>query len=67
MPMQSLNPTDNGIMYKITDPVECHDRYTSVPCGVCPVAKSCGEGMIISPATCEYMTSWLNLKEGLDF
>ena len=36
------------------------DGYTEVPCGVCPVAKECTPGGVISPETCVYMTAWLN-------
>jgi len=30
-----------------------------VPCGVCPLINSCQEGGIVSPSTCQYMSSWL--------
>ena len=30
-----------------------------VPCGACPVFKSCQPGGVVSPETCEYFDAWL--------
>lgn len=43
----SLDPTAAAIM--------------SVPCGVCPVFDNCHEGGAVSPATCVYLTDWLDV------
>jgi len=32
----------------------------AMPCGVCPVAKQCKVGGLVSPATCEYLDKWLD-------
>eukprot|EP00656_Telonema_subtile_P041774 TRINITY_DN4705_c0_g1_i1.p1 TRINITY_DN4705_c0_g1~~TRINITY_DN4705_c0_g1_i1.p1 ORF type:complete len:311 (-),score=66.50 TRINITY_DN4705_c0_g1_i1:44-976(-) len=32
----------------------------ALPCGVCPVAKQCKVGGLISPTTCEYLDKWLD-------
>lgn len=36
---------------------------TEVPCGVCPLVSQCHEGGVISPASCQYMTKWLELAD----
>lgn len=33
---------------------------TDMPCGVCPVTSECTLDGVISPATCEYYTQWLD-------
>lgn len=36
-----------------------HTPLTAVPCGVCPVARECHDGGVISPQTCVYYDKWL--------
>lgn len=40
--------------------------FTSVPCATCPVSDQCSEFGDISPATCTYMTRWLDQATGKD-
>jgi DNA-directed RNA polymerase III subunit RPC6 len=63
----TLNP-DMQRKYKDVGPwyrpaaqqVSHYDRFTSVPCGVCPVFQKCAPGGVISPETCKYLTQWLD-------
>lgn len=54
--------------FAVADGVECFrvsagtpsaNQLTSVPCGTCPVFKSCVPGGVISPERCVYMAEWL--------
>lgn len=53
----------DGKKYKVSTVVTSFNHLTSTPCGVCPVFNQCEEGNIISPATCIYMTKWLNITD----
>jgi len=44
---------------KADTPAAGADYLTSVPCGSCPVSKSCKPGGLVSPETCVYMSHWL--------
>lgn len=54
--------------FRVAEEIECFrlstgapsaNQLTSVPCGTCPVFKSCVPGGVISPERCVYMTEWL--------
>lgn len=54
--------------FKVAEGVKCFrvsgntpsaNQLTSVPCGTCPIFKSCVPGGVISPERCVYMTEWL--------
>jgi DNA-directed RNA polymerase III subunit RPC6 len=50
-------------MYKVAKNINPPNYLTETPCGICPVSSQCCEGGIISPATCIYMTQWLEAPE----
>ena len=35
------------------------EGLSGVPCGVCPVARQCTPGGVVSPEGCVYWTRWL--------
>eukprot|EP01032_Pedospumella_encystans_P019805 gene19805-22512_t len=47
-------------VYKVSKMTDTPDYLTAAPCGVCPVRHQCSEGGLISPATCPYLTDWLD-------
>eukprot|EP00658_Telonema_sp_P-2_P066972 TRINITY_DN5592_c0_g1_i2.p1 TRINITY_DN5592_c0_g1~~TRINITY_DN5592_c0_g1_i2.p1 ORF type:complete len:325 (-),score=107.02 TRINITY_DN5592_c0_g1_i2:370-1344(-) len=54
--------TGSGQMYRParlnTDSIG--EGVMAMPCGVCPVAKQCKVGGLISPTSCEYLDKWLD-------
>ncbi|ETW00657.1 hypothetical protein H310_07224 [Aphanomyces invadans] len=51
------------VSYKVSREVTDFDTLSDTPCGVCPVFDQCADGNIISPATCIYLTKWLDIKD----
>lgn len=50
---------DPGPWYRsLKTTVTHYDRFTSVPCGVCPVFADCSPGGVISPESCVYFEEW---------
>lgn len=50
---------DPGPYYRsLRTTVTHYDRFTSVPCGVCPVFAQCAPGGVISPESCVYFEDW---------
>ena len=50
---------EKEVTYKSLLLNEIHKPF-SVPCMVCPVAEDCYEGGNVNPASCVYLTDWLN-------
>ncbi|XP_032881628.1 DNA-directed RNA polymerase III subunit RPC6 [Amblyraja radiata] len=46
-------------LYRAVNPIIQPTGLMRTPCGMCPVFDDCHEGGDISPATCLYMTEWL--------
>uniref|UniRef100_UPI00398F16AF DNA-directed RNA polymerase III subunit RPC6 isoform X1 n=2 Tax=Pristiophorus japonicus TaxID=55135 RepID=UPI00398F16AF len=46
-------------LYRAVNPIIQPTGLMRTPCGMCPVFDDCHEGGEISPATCFYMTDWL--------
>ncbi|KDO23504.1 hypothetical protein SPRG_11426 [Saprolegnia parasitica CBS 223.65] len=53
------------VSYKICRDVSVFDGLSEAPCGVCPVFEQCADGNIVSPATCVYLTKWMNVADDL--
>ncbi|KAF0700350.1 Aste57867_9163 [Aphanomyces stellatus] len=51
------------VSYKVSKEVSDFDTLSETPCGVCPVFDQCADGNVISPATCIYLTKWLDIKD----
>ncbi|KAG9413827.1 DNA-directed RNA polymerase III subunit RPC6 [Aphanomyces cochlioides] len=51
------------VKYKVSKDVSDFDSLSETPCGICPVFDQCADGNIISPATCVYLTKWLDIKD----
>jgi DNA-directed RNA polymerase III subunit RPC6 len=50
-------------MYKASKMIRTPNYLTETPCGVCPVVSQCCDGGVVSPATCPYMTQWLDMNQ----
>ena len=64
--LEQVDATDGAVMthlYRAALPTSAATSVTEVPCGVCPLVSQCREGGVISPASCEYMTKWLELAD----
>uniref|UniRef100_A0AC35TRT5 DNA-directed RNA polymerase III subunit RPC6 n=1 Tax=Rhabditophanes sp. KR3021 TaxID=114890 RepID=A0AC35TRT5_9BILA len=46
---------------KIVNPRAMTSLMNSTPCMHCPLIDECGTGNVISPETCEYMPSWIEI------
>ncbi|OQR81991.1 DNA-directed RNA polymerase III subunit RPC6 [Thraustotheca clavata] len=53
------------VSYKICRDVSVFDALSESPCGICPVFDQCADGNIISPATCVYLTKWMDIADDL--
>ncbi|OQR96501.1 DNA-directed RNA polymerase III subunit RPC6 [Achlya hypogyna] len=53
------------VSYKICRDVSVFDALSEAPCGICPVFDQCADGNIVSPATCVYLTKWMNVADDL--
>ncbi|RHY92320.1 hypothetical protein DYB37_000342 [Aphanomyces astaci] len=51
------------VSYKVSREVTDFDTLSDTPCGICPVFDQCADGNIISPATCIYLTKWLDIQD----
>lgn len=51
-------------VYKAAKPMHPPAALTASPCGLCPVVAHCSDGGAISPASCEYMSQWLDVAGG---
>ncbi|RHY43300.1 hypothetical protein DYB26_000054, partial [Aphanomyces astaci] len=51
------------VSYKVSREVTDFDSLSDTPCGICPVFDQCADGNIISPATCIYLTKWLDIQD----
>jgi DNA-directed RNA polymerase III subunit RPC6 len=60
-PPAAITLDGDEAFYRTAPQMQTNDAFTDIPCGVCPVVSQCVEGGIISPATCHYMSVWLDL------
>mmetsp|Transcript_15493 Transcript_15493/g.48469 ORF Transcript_15493/g.48469 Transcript_15493/m.48469 type:complete len:124 (+) Transcript_15493:590-961(+) len=51
--------SNKGSRYKLARLSTDHNFLTQVPCGTCPVRRSCAPGGLISPTNCIYLDKWL--------
>mmetsp|Transcript_64725 Transcript_64725/g.146019 ORF Transcript_64725/g.146019 Transcript_64725/m.146019 type:complete len:329 (-) Transcript_64725:27-1013(-) len=59
LPHSSDRPPDAGPWFKSCALAVTHyDRFTSLPCGVCPVFDQCAPGGVVSPESCVYLNQW---------
>ena len=50
-------------LYKCSRTIRTENYLTASPCGVCPVIAQCTDGGIVSPATCVYLTKWMDADD----
>lgn len=63
--LEQMESADGTLLtqYRAAVPMSAATSMTEVPCGVCPLVGQCREGGVISPASCQYMTKWLEMAD----
>ncbi|GLH06654.1 hypothetical protein R5R35_011886 [Gryllus longicercus] len=50
---------DETVLFRYVEPLLSVVGLTQFPCGICPVLFRCSISGMVRPATCTYLTSWL--------
>lgn len=58
--IMSKESPDGSILYKAVNPMCMPAGINYTPCGACQIFKKCHADCRVNPATCEYLSSWLN-------